>query len=216
MNLLRKYWYLCALPLVALIITLSFVFGGWVGKDVFPPSTTTSHLQSRPSNSTSPVKAKSTPAVTVPEASDVALVIPSIGVHAPIEPVGKSAAGFMEVPSRNPWTGVGWYQYGSHPGETGSAVVDGHLDRPGGAPAVFWKLHTLQIGSTILVVQRGKKTLTFRVVEMTNYDPQQAPLARIFGNTAGSFLNLITCAGVWLPQQQQTTLRLVVYSVLVS
>ena len=34
----------------------------------------------------------------------------------------------------------------------------------------------------------------------------------IFGNLGGRYLNLITCAGDWIPSQHQTTLRLVVYT----
>ena len=39
-----------------------------------------------------------------------------------------------------------------------------------------------------------------------------APLQDIFGNRGGTYLNLITCAGDWIPSQHQTTLRLVVYT----
>lgn len=211
MHVLRKYWYIGALILAAFIISLSFVFGGWAGKQLSPPASAIQSSQSTRTTGGSPVKT-STPSTT----TQTSLVIPAIGVNAPIEPVGKSAAGSMEVPVRNPWTGVGWYKYGSRPGEQGSAVLDGHLDRPGGAPAVFWRIHSLHIGSTILLVQHGKKTKVFRVVEMANYSPQNAPLARIFRNTTGAFLNLITCSGIWIPQLHQTTLRLVVYTVLIS
>ena len=51
--------------------------------------------------------------------------------------------GDLAVPTQNPWDGVGWYQYGPYPGARGSAVIDGHLDRPGGYPAVFWRLHQI-------------------------------------------------------------------------
>ncbi len=214
MHLLRKYWY--ALVIVVFIVSLSVMVGGWAEKQLFPSSSTT--IEASQHTSIKPIGKSAKPVQpSLPHAtSDISLVIPAIGVNAPIEPVGKSTTGSMEVPVRNPWTGVGWYQYGSYPGEPGSAVIDGHLDRPGGAPAVFWRMRDLQIGNTIMIVQHGKKTMTFRVFEMDNYSPQNAPLARIFSNTAGTFLNLITCAGTWIPQYHQTTLRLVVYTVRVS
>jgi LPXTG-site transpeptidase (sortase) family protein len=145
----------------------------------------------------------------------VRLVIPSIGVNAPIESVGVVSGGYLGVPTQNQWDGVGWYQSGPYPGDRGSAVIDGHLDRPGGLPAVFWNLHKLRTGDVVMVVDSTGKNLHFRVTDMEDYAPQNAPVNKIFNDTSGSYLNLITCAGEWIPSQHQTTLRLVVYTVLV-
>ena len=215
-RLLRRYWYVCALLLVVLIVTVSFTFG-WMGKQL-SPSPQNGHSAISGLQRTNKVATRKgvTTAPTVHYTADSALVIPTIGVNAPIEPVGVLPTGEMAVPTHNPWTGVGWYRYGPQPGMHGSAVIDGHLDRPGGSPAVFWWMHKLHVGDRILVVQHGKKTIVFRVAEMDFYSPQHAPLSRIFHNAHGTFLNLITCAGTWIPQIKQTTLRLVVYSVLVS
>jgi LPXTG-site transpeptidase (sortase) family protein len=144
------------------------------------------------------------------------LIIPAIDVDAPLEPVGVLGNGDMAVPSRNQWDGVGWYQYGPFPGSRGSAVIDGHLDRPGGLPAVFWRLHDLHVGDMVMVVDKDGKKLRFRVMQTTAYPPDAAPLQNIFGPKNGVFLNLITCAGQWVPTRHQTSLRLVVYTQLVS
>ncbi len=140
------------------------------------------------------------------------LLIPVIGVNAPIESVGVRANGTMETPRQSPWTDVGLYNAGPRPGERGSAVIAGHLDRPGGNPAVFWRLRELHVGDEVQVVDTQGKTLHFHVTRIASYPPQQAPVQDIFGNTAGSFLNLTTCAGDWIPTQGQTTLRLVVFT----
>lgn len=145
----------------------------------------------------------------------VQLMIPAISVNAPIESVGVAAGGYLGVPTQNQWDGVGWYKAGPYPGDRGSAVIDGHLDRPGGGPAVFWNLHNLRIGEMVMVVDSTGKTLRFRVTDMESYSPQNAPTSKIFDDTSGSYLNLITCAGTWIPSQHQTSLRLVVYTVLV-
>ncbi len=142
----------------------------------------------------------------------VRLLIPAIGVNAAIESVGVRPDGAMETPGQHPWNDVGWYSGGPRPGERGSAVIAGHLDRPGGNPAVFWRLRDLHVGDTVLVVDAHGKTLRFHVTRMLYYPPQAAPVQDIFGNTAGSFLNLTTCAGDWIPTQHQTALRLVVYA----
>jgi LPXTG-site transpeptidase (sortase) family protein len=143
------------------------------------------------------------------------LVIPSIGVIAVIEPVGVLPDGNLGVPTHHQWDGVGWYKDGPYPGERGSAVIDGHLDRPGGVPAVFWELRNIHVGDMVMVVDANRKMLHFRVTRVAFYAPQGAPLKSIFADTSGTFLNLITCAGQWIPAQHQTALRLVVYTKLI-
>src|SRR5579859_4166780 len=140
------------------------------------------------------------------------LVIPAIGVDAPLEAVGVASNGSMGVPIQRQWDGVGWYKYGPYPGDDGSAVIDGHLDRPGGSPAVFWNLHNLQPGDIVRVVGADGLIDQFRVMRLRYYEPANAPMKDIFENNSGTFLNLITCAGQWIPEQHQTTLRLVVYT----
>jgi LPXTG-site transpeptidase (sortase) family protein len=206
----QRFWYVLAF----LIIAVSLFVGFLVRNILLTPHN---------SGSTTPVSS-STPVKTTPYAMGDAntqsgrqpgtLVIPAIGVNAPVEPVGKLPGGVMAVPVHRQWDGVGWYQYGPLPGAQGSAVIDGHLDRPGGAPAVFWRLKDLHAGDVITVINTNKQTLRFQVQRMAAYQPADAPLKQIFQNNSGRFLNLITCAGTWIPSIHQTTLRLVVYSVL--
>ena len=144
------------------------------------------------------------------------LIIPTIGVNAAIERVEILANSNLATPTGHPWDDAGWYDLGTRPGAQGSAVIDGHLDRPGGYPAVFWNLRKLHSGDEVMVVGTQGKTLRFRVLQVAFYAPQAAPLQNIFGNYGGSYLNLITCAGDWIPSQHQTTLRLVVYTQLIS
>src|SRR5260221_477146 len=62
------------------------------------------------------------------------LLIPAIGVNAPIESVGVQPNGAMDTARQSPWSDVGLYTGGPRPGDRGSAVIAGHLDRPGGTP----------------------------------------------------------------------------------
>lgn len=156
-----------------------------------------------------------TPIPTSTVAVPVRLIIPRIGVNARVENVGITTTGDLATPQQNPWDGVGWYSNGPRPGEEGSAVINGHLDRPGGYPAAFWNLRYLQAGDTLMVVNAQEKTMHFHVLRIASYSPQAAPVQDIFGMTGGIYLNLITCAGTWIPSQHQTTLRLVVYTVMV-
>ena len=147
-------------------------------------------------------------------ANPVRLFIPAIDVNASIEKVGVASDGDLAVPTHNPWEDVGWYESGPYPGEQGSAVIDGHLDRPGGYPAVFWHLRDLHVGNKVTVIDTYGKTFHFHVTGIVFYSPQDAPIEQIFANNSGIYLNLITCAGDWIASQHQTTLRLVVYTIL--
>ena len=174
------------------------------------------HVQSstsRPALASTPTRLLKPQANTI--ADPVRLIIPSIGVNAPVEMVGILNNGDLATPTRSPWNDVGWFVSGPQPGEKGSAVIDGHLDRPGGYPAVFWNLRYIQVGERVEVMSASGKTLDFQVTRVAFYSPQAAPIQAIFGNSGGTYLNLITCAGDWIPSQHQTSLRLVVYTTLI-
>ena len=198
--------------LLAVIVTLAF---GGCGQEL------TAHTSQKksPPPTASPIAHHTTGSIAVMptvqrNAVPVRLLIPAIGVNASIEDVSVTPAGDLAVPQQHPWEDVGWYAAGARPGEQGSAVIDGHLDRPGGSPAVFWYLRNMRVGDAVMVVDATGKTLKFHVREIGFYPPQDAPIQQIFGNDTGTYLNLITCAGDWIPSQHQTTLRLVVYTTL--
>jgi sortase (surface protein transpeptidase) len=140
------------------------------------------------------------------------LLIPAIGVNAIIETVSIQHNGAMDTPRQSAWDDVGLYSDGPRPGAQGSAVIAGHLDRPGGNRAVFWRLSALQVGDEVQFVDTHSKTLLFHVTRIEAYPVQDAPIQEIFGNTNGRFLNLTTCTGDWIPSQHQRAMRLVVYT----
>jgi sortase (surface protein transpeptidase) len=156
--------------------------------------------------------AHSLPDHAIATLSGAFLIIPAIGIKAPIEMVGVDKNGHMAVPTRNQWNSVGWYNAGPLPGGVGSAVIDGHLDRPGGLPAVFWGLQRLHNGDVVSVQEKGGHILRFKVIKSAYYTPDNAPLEQIYGNKDGTFLNLVTCAGDWDIDQAQYSQRLVVYT----
>lgn len=140
----------------------------------------------------------------------VRLRIPSIGVDAPIVPVGLTATGEMGAPTEA--YQVGWYQYGPRPGAAGNALLDGHLDWRRSI-AVFWNLRYVQPGDAVVVVDDEGRELVFTVewAEMVSvYDP---PLERVFGATAEPAITLITCGGQFDHGSQNYTHRLVVRAV---
>ena len=195
-----------------LLVVFSALFVTW-----FSSLATTPHPTARATVKVAPTfLAQRKPTSTVPALSPlpVRLIIPAIRLNALIEPVGVLASGDLQTAQLQPWDDVGWYKFGAIPGQRGSAVIDGHLDRPGGSAAVFWNLRDLHIGDAVMVMNAQGKTIRFHVTQILSYPPSQAPLQQIFGNGGGTFLNLITCAGDWIPNQHQTTLREVVYTAL--
>lgn len=134
------------------------------------------------------------------------LQIPSIGVDAPIETVGTSPDGRMDIPGLHGQDGVGWFFSGPRPGDAGSAVIDGHTTHTDGTPAVFSRLTALHPGDMVLVVNSNGVVQHFHVLAVQSYHPNEAPAFNIFRDTSGLYLNLITCANPAGPPLQQFVL----------
>lgn len=213
MHTRQRYWFIFAI----LFVLLSIGLGRWVWSSVLSLQNAAQNAMQQPTEI--PYQAPPitpTPDHFVLDVTSARLIIPVIGVNAPIETVGKTIDGRMDVPTKNQWNGVGWYKDGPTPGDAGSAVIDGHLDRPGGGPAVFWRLKDLHVGDVVSLKDNVGHLLRFKVMQVANYAPESAPLDQIFGKNDGTFLNLITCAGVWIPTENQTSQRLVVFTKMIA
>jgi LPXTG-site transpeptidase (sortase) family protein len=208
----QRYLYI----LILVIVLTGIGAGGWAWSKYLSQHNTSQQVGKTTSGSqkSQPAAAhtRSIPGIPVDTNYETHLVIPAIGVNAPVEYVHQDTDGRLGVPTVDQWVNVGWYDQGPKPGGTGSAVIDGHLDRTGGSPAVFWNLKKLHVGDLVMVKNKSGQQVNFQVTKMQNYAPNAAPLAQIFGRNDGEYLNLITCAGVWLPAQNQTSQRLVVYT----
>ena len=138
------------------------------------------------------------------------LRIPIINVDTNIYYVGLKSDGTMDI-GPDP-DSVAWYEPGSRPGESGSAVIAGHYGWIGEKGAVFNNIHTLVKGDEILVIDNKNITTTFVVRESREYDPD-ADAENVFKSTDGkSHLNLITCEGVLLESQKTYSSRLVIFA----
>ncbi|MDO8530454.1 MAG: class F sortase [bacterium] len=142
------------------------------------------------------------------------LTIPSISVDAPVINVGLTAQGAVEAP-KTPHE-VAWYQLGPRPGEKGSSVITGHFGPwQTGASSVFDNLNKLKTGDKIYVKDDKGNELNFEVTGSRIYQPHEAP-TEVFNKTDGTYLNLITCNGEWLKNQDTYNQRLVVFTKLVE
>jgi LPXTG-site transpeptidase (sortase) family protein len=138
------------------------------------------------------------------------LVIERLGISAPIQTVGISVNGAMGVPS-NP-ASVGWYDQGPKPGETGSAVLAGHVNWDHNKPAIFANLDQITIGDIIEVYTIAEVQISFRVVDIKQYSIHDSAHAVFFSSDSLHRLNIITCSGIWDELLGTHNSRLVVFS----
>ncbi len=140
------------------------------------------------------------------------LTIPSLSIDADVERVGINIKGNMAAPSS--YADVGWYKYGTVPGEKGSAVIAGHLNNGLGLNGVFMNLDQIEVGDDIIVETKGGESLRFEVTKIATYAHTEVPTEELFTKDDTARLNLITCEGGWVQSEKTYEERLVVYSVL--
>ncbi|MGN9758881.1 class F sortase [Streptomyces sp. SD31] len=120
--------------------------------------------------------------------------IPAIRVDAPLMGLGLTRTGSLDVPPAERKNLAGWYEAGTTPGETGTAIVAGHVDNTEG-PAVFYHLGALRKGSTIEVERRDGGTALFSVDAVEVYDAKAFPDEKVYGPAPRPELRVITCGG---------------------
>ena len=122
----------------------------------------------------------------------VRIEIPSIGVSSALVRLGLNPDGTMQVPGD--YGVAGWFTGGPAPGETGPAVIAGHVDSRSG-PAVFYRLGALRNGDAINILRADGTTTRFVADNVVRYPKQAFPTQAVFGPTPDPVLRLITCGG---------------------
>ena len=143
------------------------------------------------------------------ESFPVEILIESIGVRAPIQAVGV-LDGKMAVPDSKEF--VGWYKFGTQPGEVGVAVLAGHVNWRHGEEAVFTHLKDIQTGDLITIFDNFGRESVFIVQKIEQYPLDTDTSQIFFSNDTTSRLNLITCYGTWDPKRKTHDSRLVVFA----
>jgi LPXTG-site transpeptidase (sortase) family protein len=137
----------------------------------------------------------------------VRLRIASIGVDAPIAPVGLEPDGVMAVTDEAHV--VGWYELGARPGEVANSVLTGHVDWKQ-EPAVFFRLRETKPGDIVEVVSGFGGLYRYRIESLQTYRADDAPIADIFGPSSAPILTLITCDGWFDHTRREYQDRLVI------
>ncbi|MGX5654225.1 class F sortase, partial [Geodermatophilus nigrescens] len=120
--------------------------------------------------------------------------VPAIGVDSALVDLGLDGAGALGAPAD--FALAGWYADGPVPGETGPAVVAGHVDSTAG-PAVFFRLRELAPGDEVLVDRSDGTTARFTVTRVERHPKDAFPTEAVYGPTADAQLRLVTCGGAF-------------------
>lgn len=125
-------------------------------------------------------------------AKPVRLRIPALKVSTSLEPLGLAKDGTIAVPKRTDI--AGWYADGPRPGQSGPAVVLGHVDSREG-PGVFIDLVTIKAGALIKVDRADHTSVTFRVTRISRVPKTKFPTDLVYAPTLDPALRLVTCGG---------------------
>ncbi|MFD8369890.1 class F sortase [Streptomyces sp. NPDC059688] len=120
--------------------------------------------------------------------------IPSIRVDAPLMGLALTPSGSLDAPPAAQKNLAGWYEAGTMPGETGTAILAGHVDNTDG-PAVFYDLGALRRGARIEVDRRDGSVAVFTVDAVEVYSARDFPDEKVYGAAARPELRVITCGG---------------------
>lgn len=137
------------------------------------------------------------------------IVIPAIGVDAPVQRLTRNAAGVLRAPTE--WASAGWYSGGVVPGDIGAAVIAGHLDTTERA-AVFVDLRRLRPDDSITVRMSDGRRLRFTVTGTRLVRKALFPTSAVYGPTPDAELRLITCSEPFDTARGQYADNLVVFA----
>jgi hypothetical protein len=143
----------------------------------------------------------------------VTLSIPAIDLTVPLSQLGLNPDRTIQVPVN--FQEPGWYRLGPSPGQTGSAVILGHVDSYRG-PAVFFQLRSLRPGDHVNVTLADGVITHFVVRDVAMYAKTQFPTLLVYGPHGYSGLQLVTCGGVFDPQTRSYLSNVVVYTSLIG
>ncbi|MFG1619464.1 class F sortase [Nonomuraea wenchangensis] len=139
--------------------------------------------------------------------------IPKIKVNSPVGQVTVDLKGNLGTPSLSKPNQTGWYRFSPLPGENGPTIINGHVSTRKG-PAVFARLSELVKGDNIYVYRSDGKVARYTVSGIEQVSKTTFPTKRVYGNTEGAQLRLITCGGVYNKGAHSYKDNIVVYATL--
>ncbi|QYX76993.1 class F sortase [Streptomyces akebiae] len=203
---------LCGVVLLILAVSL---FGGEdSSSDTSRPPDARHAPQAAPASSDEEAAPAERPADRrrrAPRAEPVRLLIPEIRVSAPFVPLSVGRSGQLDAPPADDVNLVGWHAEGAVPGETGTAIIAGHVDTAT-SPAVFAELGELEKGDVFHVVRSDRTRVSFVVDALETFEKDDFPDERVYADASRPEVRLITCAGDYDRKVMDYTENLVVFA----
>lgn len=182
---------------IAGVTVLALCSGAWLvhsGAETHAPPQPSAAQAHSPGADTPGRDAAGAAAPALPPSPPDRVRIPAIRVDAPLMGLALTRSGSLDVPPAARKNLAGWYEAGTTPGETGTAIVAGHVDNADG-PAVFYDLGALRKGSAIEVDRRDGGVAVFTVDAVEVYDAKDFPDEKVYGAAKRPELRVITCGG---------------------
>jgi len=124
------------------------------------------------------------------------MIIPSIGVNAPVQAYGLDQNQVPEVPTGDGAADiVAWYNFSAKPGIGSNAVFAGHVTWFGAA--VFYNLTSLAKGDAISLKGDDGTELTYKVADIFDVDATDPNAVQVMASTPTDTLTIITCDGTF-------------------
>ena len=132
-----------------------------------------------------------------------------LGVDEPLVNLRTGRDGVLAVPEDADLPG--WWSGGTAPGDRGPAVLVGHVDSFDG-PGVFFRLRELVVGDRVEVTRVDGSVVAFEVYGLESVAKDGFPTERVYGQTDGAELRLITCGGTFDRKSRSYRGNVVVYA----
>jgi sortase (surface protein transpeptidase) len=139
------------------------------------------------------------------------IVIPVIGVDAPVTRLDLNSDGTVQVPPLDNHNLAGWYDRSVTPGAKGTSVILGHVDDYSG-PSVFFNIKNLRKGEAIDVVRADGVTAVFVVDGVQKATKTNFPTSDVYGYVLYPALRLVTCGGPFDAKTGEYLDSIVVYA----
>jgi sortase (surface protein transpeptidase) len=205
--------------LIALLAVIALLGAALIvhGRQRFapPPQPAAAQGLGTGSPSAAPSASASPQVQPMPAAVPTRVKIPVINVDAPLIGLSLLPSGQLAAPPEADRNLAGWYQAGITPGETGTAVIAGHVDNEQG-PAVFYNLGVLKKGWTIDVVRADHTTAVFTIDAVQAFSDQNFPTQQVYGQSTRPELRVITCGAGFDKATQHYLGNVVVFAHLTS
>jgi LPXTG-site transpeptidase (sortase) family protein len=135
-----------------------------------------------------------TPVPTPPLEGAYTMIIPKLGVNAPVAEYGLDAQAVPEVPTGDDAADVvAWYNFSAEPGAGSNAVFAGHVTWFGAA--VFYDLPSMVAGDEVRLKDQDGTEMLYIVSEVFQVDPDDPDSLNVMKGTPTDVITIITCDG---------------------